>query len=60
MQASIYVADDEPVLLNALVKRLSQGQHKVRAFKSSSTSRCLGEQGSKSWKHFAQKREMQW
>ncbi len=34
MQASIYVADDEPVLLNALVKRLSQNQHQVRAFKS--------------------------
>ena len=34
MPASIYVADDEPLLLNALVKRLSQGQHKVRAFKS--------------------------
>jgi len=34
MPASIYVADDEPVLLNALVKRLSQNQHKVRAFKS--------------------------
>lgn len=34
MPASIYVADDEPLLLNALVKRLSLGQHKVRAFKS--------------------------
>jgi two-component system, NtrC family, response regulator AtoC len=34
MPASIYVADDEPVLLNALVKRLSQSQHQVRAFKS--------------------------
>ena len=34
MQASIYVADDEPALLNAIVKRLSKGQHKVRAFKS--------------------------
>ncbi|TMQ27856.1 MAG: response regulator [Nitrospirae bacterium] len=34
MPASIYVADDEPVLLNALVKRLSQNQHKVRAFKA--------------------------
>jgi|SRR5262245_718297 len=34
MPASIYVADDEPTLLNALVKRLSQGQYKVRGFKS--------------------------
>jgi two-component system response regulator AtoC len=34
MQASIYVADDEPMILTALVKRLSQGQHKVRSFKS--------------------------
>jgi|APFre7841882630_1041343.scaffolds.fasta_scaffold10812_2 two-component system response regulator AtoC len=34
MQASIYVADDEPALLNAIVKRLSQAQHKVRGFKS--------------------------
>ena len=34
MPASIYVADDEPVLLNALVKRLSQSQHQVQAFKS--------------------------
>ena len=34
MPASIYVADDEPVLLNALVKRLSHGQHQVKAFKS--------------------------
>lgn len=34
MPASIYVADDEPVLLNALVKRLSHSQHQVRAFKS--------------------------
>jgi two-component system, NtrC family, response regulator AtoC len=34
MQASIYVADDEPLILNALVKRLSQGQHQVQAFKS--------------------------
>ena len=34
MQASIYVADDEPMILTALVKRLSQSQHKVRAFKS--------------------------
>lgn len=34
MQASIFVADDEPALLNAIVKRLPQGQHKVRGFKS--------------------------
>ncbi len=34
MQARIYVADDEPLILNALVKRLSQGQHQVQAFKS--------------------------
>ena len=34
MPARIYVADDEPVLLNALVKRLSQSQHQVQAFKS--------------------------
>jgi DNA-binding NtrC family response regulator len=34
MQASIYVADDEPALLNAIVKRLSQAQHKVLGFKS--------------------------
>jgi two-component system, NtrC family, response regulator AtoC len=34
MQASIYVADDEPAVLNAIVKRLSQAQHKVRGFKS--------------------------
>ena len=34
MQARIYVADDEPLILNALVKRLSQGQHHVQGFKS--------------------------
>ena len=34
MPASIYVADDEPLILNALVKRLSQSQHQVQAFKS--------------------------
>lgn len=34
MPASIYVADDEPVLLKALVKRLSRAQHQVRAFNS--------------------------
>jgi two-component system, NtrC family, response regulator AtoC len=34
MQANIFVADDEPALLNAIVKRLSQAQHKVRGFKS--------------------------
>ena len=34
MPARIYVADDEPLILNALVKRLSQGQHQVQAFKS--------------------------
>ena len=34
MQARIYVADDEPMILSALVKRLSQGQHQVQAFKS--------------------------
>lgn len=34
MPASIYVADDEPLILNAMVKRLSQSQHQVQAFKS--------------------------
>lgn len=34
MPASIYVADDEPALRNALVKRLSQSQHQVQAFQS--------------------------
>ncbi len=34
MQASIFVTDDEPALRNALVKRLSKRQHRVRAFQS--------------------------
>ena len=34
MPASIYIADDEPLILNAMVKRLSQSQHQVQAFKS--------------------------
>ena len=34
MPASSYVAGDEPALLNAIVKRLTQRQHKVRGFKS--------------------------
>ena len=34
MQASIFVADDEPSLRNAIVKRLSRHQHRVRAFES--------------------------
>ena len=34
MQASIFVADDEPSLRNAIVKRLSRYQHRVRAFES--------------------------
>jgi two-component system response regulator AtoC len=34
MQASIFVTDDEPALRNALVKRLSRCQHRVRAFQS--------------------------
>ena len=34
MQASIFVTDDEPALRNALVKRLSRRQHRVRAFQS--------------------------
>jgi two-component system response regulator AtoC len=34
MQASIFVTDDEPALRNALVKRLSKHQHRVRAFQS--------------------------
>jgi two-component system, NtrC family, response regulator AtoC len=34
MQASIFVAEDEPALLNAIVKRLSKGSNKVRGFKS--------------------------
>ena len=45
MPASIYVADDEPVLLNALVKRLSQSQHQVRAFKSGDELLTAVEQG---------------
>ncbi|MEO5954524.1 MAG: sigma-54 dependent transcriptional regulator [Nitrospiraceae bacterium] len=34
MQASIFVTDDEPALRNAIVKRLSRRQHRVRAFES--------------------------
>ena len=34
MQACIYAADDDPALLNAIVKRLSKGEHKILAFKS--------------------------
>jgi len=34
MQASIFVTDDEPALRNALVKRLSRQQYRVRAFES--------------------------
>lgn len=34
MPASIYIADDEPLILNALVKRLTQGQYQVQGFKS--------------------------
>ena len=34
MHASIFVTDDEPALRNALVKRLSKRQHRVRAFES--------------------------
>ena len=34
MAARIYIADDEPLILNALVKRLSQGQNQVQGFKS--------------------------
>jgi two-component system response regulator AtoC len=34
MQASIFVTDDEPTLRNAIVKRLSRRQHRVRAFQS--------------------------
>jgi len=34
MQANIFVTDDEPALRNALVKRLSRLQHRVRAFES--------------------------
>jgi len=34
MQASIFVTDDEPALRNAIVKRLTRRQHRVRAFQS--------------------------
>jgi two-component system response regulator AtoC len=34
MHASIFVTDDEPALRNALVKRLSRYEHRVRAFES--------------------------
>lgn len=34
MEATIFVTDDEPALRNALVKRLSKLQHRVRAFES--------------------------
>jgi two-component system response regulator AtoC len=34
MQASIFVTDDEAALRNAIVKRLSRRQHRVRAFQS--------------------------
>ncbi|WP_455387979.1 response regulator [Petrachloros mirabilis] len=34
MQASIFVTDDEAALRNALVKRLSLHEHRVRAFES--------------------------
>lgn len=36
MQASIFPADDEQVLRNALVKRLSKLQHRVKAFEKGS------------------------
>lgn len=45
MPASIYVADDEPALRNALVKRLSQSQHQVQAFKSGDELLAAVEQG---------------
>jgi two-component system, NtrC family, response regulator AtoC len=45
MPASIYVADDEPALRNALVKRLSQSQHHVQAFKSGDELLAAVEQG---------------
>jgi len=45
MSASIYVADDEPALRNALVKRLSQSQHQVQAFKSGDELLAAIEQG---------------
>lgn len=34
MQASIFVTDDEPAVRNAIVKRLSRRQHRIRAFQS--------------------------
>ena len=34
MHANIFVTDDEPALRNALVKRLSRLDHRVRAFES--------------------------
>lgn len=34
MQANIFVTDDEPALRNALVKRLSRLEHRVRAFET--------------------------
>ncbi|MBI3356552.1 MAG: response regulator [Nitrospirae bacterium] len=34
MQARIFVVDDQSALRNALVKRLSQRQHRVRPFQS--------------------------
>jgi len=34
MQASIFVADDESAIRNAIVKRLSKRQHRVRGFQS--------------------------
>jgi two-component system, NtrC family, response regulator AtoC len=34
MHASIFVTDDEPALRNALVKRLSRHEYRVRAFES--------------------------
>lgn len=38
------VADDGPALLNALVKRLSKGQHQIRAFKSGDEPLAVVEQ----------------
>ena len=34
MKANIFVTDDEPALRNALVKRLTRLEHRVRAFES--------------------------
>jgi enamine deaminase RidA (YjgF/YER057c/UK114 family) len=31
IQANIFMADDEPALLNAIAKQLTQAQHKPRA-----------------------------